>query len=66
MYHFFVVLLCVPMLQFTKGSWKVQLRKKMRMRRPGPNGQKRSRDKGEEEWDKENQVYMVDFEMFFT
>ena len=43
------------------------LRQKMKnMRRPGPNGQKRSRDKGEEERDKENQVYRVDFEMFFT
>ena len=41
--------------------------KKMKnLRRPGPNGQNRSRDKGEEERDKENQVYMVDFEMFFT
>ena len=41
--------------------------KKMKnMRRPGSNGQKCSRDKGEEEQDKENQVYRVDFEMFFT
>lgn len=69
--HFFapfsVVLFCVSMLQFIKGSWKMQLRQKMKnMRRPGPNGQKRSRDKGEEEQDKENQVKRVDIEMFLT
>ena len=67
MYHFLVVLFCVSMVQFIKGSWKVQLRQKMKnMRRPEPNGQKHSWDKGEEERDKENQVYRVDFEMFFT